>query len=187
MSQKAARYPGGTLKLTHGVAPTINDTQWHIIEEHDNFLETILDRVKSGKSFSVFGAPGVGKSFVLKKIKEVLLQSKQKCEAIAPTHAASRLIGGTTVHYFLGKYSNYAFEGWVLLDEISMLTLPLIAALSQMAAKMKIICFGDFDQLNPCYNSWRGKQIEGNFFEHSQLLKTWSENTIFKVDKMPSK
>ena len=131
----------------------------------------------------MFGAPGVGKSFVLRKIKEVLLESNQKCEAIAPTHAAARLIDGTTVHYFLGKYSKYAFEGWVLLDEISMLTLPLIAALSQMVSRMKIICFGDFDQLNPCFNSWRGKPIEENVFEHSQLLKTWSENTNCKLTK----
>ena len=64
-----------------------------------------------------------------------------------------------------------------------MLTLPLIAALSQMVSKMKIICFGDFDQLNPCFNSWRGKPIEENVFAHSQLLKTLSENTIFKLTK----
>ena len=88
---------------------------------------------------------------------------------------------------FLGKYSNYAFEGWVLLDEISMLTLPLIAALSQMASKMKIICFGDFDQLNPCFNSWRGKPIEENVFEHTQLLKSWSEKLFFHVNEMPTK
>ena len=149
------------MKLTQSEPPSIKDADWHIIEEHDNFLETILDRVKRGRSFSIVGPPGVGKSFVLRKIQEVLLQSNQKCEAIAPTHAAARLIDGCTVHYFLGKYSNYAFEGWVLLDEISMLTLPLIAALSQMAVTIKIICFGDFQQLNPVFNSWRGNILKG--------------------------
>ena len=67
VSKKPVRYPGGTLKLTQSEPPSIKDADWHIIEEHDNFLETILDRVKSEKSFSVFGPPGVGKSFVLRK------------------------------------------------------------------------------------------------------------------------
>ena len=67
VTRKEARFPGGVLKLEEGTAPEVKQTQWKILKERDNFLETILDRVKSGKSFSVFGAPGVGKSFVLKK------------------------------------------------------------------------------------------------------------------------
>ena len=96
-------------------------------------METILQRVEEGKSFAVCGPPGTGKSFILRQVREELTNLNQRVEAVAPTHAAARLIEGSTVHYFLGSYQNRAFEGWILFDEISMLTLPLIAALTQMS------------------------------------------------------
>ena len=64
-----------------------------------------------------------------------------------------------------------------------MLTLPLIAALTQISAseKTKIISFGDVQQVPAVFNSWRGKSLEGNVFEHSQLLKRWSNSTMFEL------
>ncbi len=83
----------------------------------------------------------------------------------------------------MGEKQNRSFDGWIVLDAISMLTLPLIAALTQLAAsdKTKIISYGDFQQPQAEFNSWRGKALEGNVFEHSQLLKTWSGNTMFDL------
>lgn len=43
--------------------------------------------------------------------KGELWELNEKVEATAPARAASRLIAGSTVHYFLGKHQNRASEG----------------------------------------------------------------------------
>jgi len=46
-----------------------------------------------------------------------------------------------------------------LIDEISMLSLALVSVLDQLrAGNCRIISFGDWDQLEPVGNSWRGTQ-----------------------------
>ena len=66
----------------------------------------MLGHVKEGKSFTLLGAPGVGKTWVLAKVKEREEELNQKVVCLAPTHAAARLLpDGDTVHHFVGKYA----------------------------------------------------------------------------------
>ena len=137
--EKEPRYPGGTLKIAEHTPPPIpEELAWNIIEEpregEDKFIDTILAQVRKGKSFTLLGPLGVGKTFVVQRVKEELEAQGERVVALAPTHAAARLIDGTTVHNFIGRFAMQgSFKGWILLEEVSMTCLPLLAALDPVS------------------------------------------------------
>ena len=102
---------------------------------------------------------------------------------LVPTHCAAQLIDGKTIHNFVGRFAMQgSFQGWILLDEISMCCLPLLAALDQLRLNGTKICtFGDWAQLppHPESNSWRGHPVDAAAFERSRLYKSWSDCTKF--------
>jgi hypothetical protein len=56
-------------------------------------------------------------------------------------------------HILHGSFSGKA----VLIDEISFMSVDLLAALEHLRLKgVRIMCFGDFGQLPPVSNRWRG-------------------------------
>ena len=185
------KFPGGTLKVSEHVdAPYPEQLEWQIYTEPkegpDLFIDKILNQVKEGKSFTCLGPPGVGKTFLVGKVKECLEELNQNVVCLAPTHCAARLLpDGMTVHHFVGKYAMQgAFKGWILLDEVSMCVLPILAALDQLRMiGTKIITFGDWLQLPPVGNSWRGHPIESQAFRSSRLYKQWSDCTCFELTK----
>ena len=187
------RFPGGKLKIaTHTEPPYPKLLEWDTQTESkrgpDDFLQRILDHVSADKSFTCIGCPGTGKTWILAKVKEHLEALGKKVACIAPTHAGARLLPeGDTIHHFVGKFAMLgAFQGWLLLDEISMGCLPLFAALDQLRlGGTKIATFGDFQQLppHPESNSWRGEHICAEAFQESRLYKTWSDCTRFELTR----
>ena len=133
------------------------------------------------------GAPGTGKSNgILAKVREDLLARGERVVCLAPTHAAARqLPEADTIHHFLSKYAmRGSFTGWVLLDEVSMCVLPVLAALDQLRlGQCKICTFGDWDQLEPVGNSWRGHPVDATAFRESRLYKLWSVCTCFELTR----
>ena len=116
-------------------------------------------------------------------MREALEQAGERVVCLAPTHCAARLIDGTTVHNFVGRFAmRGSFKGWVLLDEVSMCGVGLIAALDQLRLNGTKICtFGDWAQLppHPESNSWRGQPVNAAAFKESRLYKSWSDCTQF--------
>jgi len=45
------------------------------------------------------------------------------------------------------------------------------------------VCFGDWDQLPPINNTWRGQSVTPKLFEHSRLMKIWCESTMFVLTR----
>ena len=129
------RYQGGELTIAeeHTDAPYHEHLAWETFtgpkHGEDDFLDRILEHARSGHSFTCLGAPGAGKTWVLAKIKECLEELGENAVCLEPTHAAARLLPqGDTIHHFCGKYALQAnFKGTILLDEISMVALPLLA------------------------------------------------------------
>ena len=72
------RQPGGKLEVApHIDAPQMKNLEWTVftepLEGPDEFLDKILDHFKNTKkSATIVGPPGVGKTYVLRKIKECL-------------------------------------------------------------------------------------------------------------------
>jgi hypothetical protein len=94
---------------------------------------------------------------------------------------------GDTIHHFVGKHAlRGSFKGWILLDEISMCSLGVLAALDQLRLNGTKICtFGDWDQLppHPESNSWRGTPVGPTAFRESRLYKSWSDCTRFELTR----
>ena len=154
--------------------------------DDDSFGEELIEHVLAGNSAAVTGAPGTGKSWLLGLLRDRLEEAGHVCQVLAPTNAAARIVGGTTVHAFLTKMasSRYGFDGIVLIDEVSMLSLALVAVLDQLrAGDCRIISFFDFQQLPPVGNSWRGQDVDPKILEESALLKRWSDCNMFQLTK----
>ena len=122
---------------------------------------------------------------MLGKIKETLQEQGHNVRVLAPTHAAARIVSGSTLHHFVARFAMLgAFKGWLLIDEISMVVLPILACLDQLRLiDCKIICFGDWDQLESVSPSWRGVSVDPHAFRHSRLYKWWSDRTKFVLQR----
>jgi hypothetical protein len=117
---------------------------------------------------------------VLRAVKAAL----SGCKAICLTHTGARNIGpdASTAHSFVMKHVLHGtFSGsTVLPDEISFMSLDLLAALEHLRLKdVLLMPFGDFTQLPPVTNRWRGVNVPANVFENSRLCWLWSGGTRF--------
>jgi hypothetical protein len=86
-------------------------------------------------------------------MRDRLKEAGLNTQVLAPTNAAARFAGGTTVHAFLNKMSNsrHSFSGVILIDEVSMLSLGLVGVLDQLrAGDCRIISFYVFNN----YHLW---------------------------------
>ena len=111
----------------------------------------ILNHVSAGRSFACLGPPGVGKTYVLSQVHKLLIEKNETVICLGPTHCSAQLLpDGHTAHYFLCRFGMRGhYKGWILLDEISMLPLPLLAAFDQLRKNGTKICtFGDWHQFS---------------------------------------
>ena len=119
-------------------------------------LDEILKHAEENKSFTCLGPPRVGKT--------------RTNVCLALTHCAAQLLPDRhAAHYFHARLEmRESFKGWILLDEISMIPLPVLAAFDQLRQNGTKICtFGDWGQLppHPEANSWRGTHVLEKAFE----------------------
>lgn len=149
----------------------------------DFFLEVIRPHViGQKKSAFITGAPTVGQSVILTKLAEEPKAQGETAKIISLTHVASRNVEGQTAHCFVDRFvQNGRYEGWLFINEISMITLPLLVAIEAlMLGKVKILSFGDFDQLPCINNSWGGQSVDSRVFQHSRLMRSWCDCTILR-------
>ena len=60
-----------------------------------------------------------------------------------------------------------SFQGWLVIDEISTLTISLLNYVSTLLrANVKFILLGDFWQLPPVCDIWAGKEVKNNGFQY---------------------
>ena len=185
-------YPGGTLEIQEAKQPQVTYSgDWQVISEGvdgpDDFAERIVQHIVEGNSCCIEGPAGTGKTEVLKKIEEALQQEDIRCKKICLTHCGSRNLGsgGVTAHSFVHRNVLYGtFKGVVLIDEISFMSLDLLAALEHLRLNgARLICFGDFMQFTPVSDSWRGAPIKEGTFQNSELYKAWAECTKFVLQR----
>jgi exodeoxyribonuclease V alpha subunit len=118
----------------------------------------------TAKVLIITGGPGVGKTTIVNSILKIFTAKKLRCVLCAPTgRAAKRMIEATgceakTIHRLLEfDPENYSFKrnadnpleaDLVLVDEVSMMDLPLAYALVQAVPdNAALILVGDVDQL----------------------------------------
>jgi len=180
---------GGELKRQDGERPVVEALQWTIRTEPatgaDAFAEEVIQHVLTS-SACVVGPPGTGKSHLLTQLRTRLREAAETVEVLAPTNAAARIVEGCTIHNFLTRYARNGrgFQGVLLIDEVSMLSMALTAVLDNLRASgCRIVSFGDWDQLPPVGNSWRGEAVDPLILRDSALLKRWSDCTLFRLTR----
>lgn len=129
-----------------------------------------LEQLEAGKSIFLTGGAGSGKSAVLKRF----LDNRPGAVSMAPTSAAAHLIGGTTVHRFMGLPVGVIERGQrahsearqrlmkakvLVFDEVSMLRIDHLQAIRDRLfsaargygdwAGYQVVMSGDFAQLPP--------------------------------------
>jgi tRNA uridine 5-carbamoylmethylation protein Kti12 len=192
-SMETAIMPGGTIHVDERPAPRLSKSEWHTVKEPeqgpDDFFDAVIKpRIMKGGAALVEGPPGFGKSYILKALHRELIQAGHDVAVIAPTHCAVRnlkLPGASTIHSFCHLHVlNGTFRGYVMIDEISQVSLQLAACLETLAlSECKFICFGDRLQQQAIMPTWRGKRVPSDAVIRSDLLKLWSGCTRFEVSR----
>ena len=182
--------PGGKLELQTAERPELSDEAWQIHEEPqegEEFGDLVITHVMAGNSCNIEGPPGTGKSHLLARIRDALTDVSTGLVTIAPTNSAARLVQGQTIHAFLTRMASSSYgwpEGTILVDECSMLSLALVACLDNLRQSgTRIITSGDWRQLPPVGNSWRGTPCDPGILQHSTLLKRWSDGHCFRLTR----
>jgi hypothetical protein len=141
--------------------------------------ESALKAFKSGKNIFLTGPAGTGKSVTLGKIKEYCIQNNKQKGITATTGTAAFLLGGKTLHSYLGiglakesaeelylnirKFKHITDRlrscDVLIIDEISMLDADLLDKISEYLQIMRrsnkpfggiqVVLTGDFCQLEP--------------------------------------
>ena len=141
--------------------------------------ESALKAFKSGKNIFLTGPAGTGKSVTLGKIKEYCIQDNKQKGITATTGTAAFLLGGKTLHSYLGiglakesaeelylnirKFKHITDRlrncDVLIIDEISMLDADLLDKISEYLQIMRrsnkpfggiqVVLTGDFCQLEP--------------------------------------
>ncbi len=187
-ADEVRKHVGGTLAFKEAIRPLIPTLEWVTYrEEDDEFYNNVIRPHIIGQRRTAFvtGPPGTGKSYALKRLAEELRAQEENVKIISLTHVAARNVEGQTAHSFVYRFVQYGrYKGWLLIDEVSMMNLPLLVALETLSlARCKIVCFGDWDQLPPIGNSWRGQPITPRIFQNSRLMKTWCDCTVFQMTR----
>ena len=123
-----------------------------------------LERACAGAGpFFITGPAGSGKSFLIKRLIERL--GARNCVVTASTGMAAQLIGGRTLHSFIGLIPgrglvNSAHIDWrvrecntLIIDEFSMVNAEILRALCERLARAnhqpRVVAVGDLLQLRP--------------------------------------
>lgn len=153
----------------------------------------IVAAALEGRNLFITGGAGVGKSFLLRRIRQQLEMQGKKVLVGAPTGTAAFIVSGSTLHGLIGlglceepltvllpkarrnfkKYAQWRKADVLILDEVSMVHPDFFEKAAECGAAMRgrrgpfgglqIICIGDFLQLPPVHKD-RNRPVELPWF-----------------------
>jgi hypothetical protein len=174
---------------------------WNIEQDYEiHAVDKAIEIVEKGISLHIDGRAGTGKSYLTKKIIEVLKERNLKFSAFSPTNKGARIIGGQTIDsmYYAIQNNKTALNKFkkldvMIIDEVSMMKerfYSLFVNIKKMVPTMRFIISGDFEQLDPVEDSWRGDyKYSAALFElcsgnRLQLTKNRrSDSRLFELSK----
>ena len=140
------------------------------------------EAVERGESCGIFGAPGTGKSALVRELYRLLAGRGEIVRCAAKTHvAAAHLPDGVSLNSFANKKIRRGrfVKGWLILDEINMIDSPLWAEVCKLlyCPEMRFVCVGDFNQYGPFGGDrWQGRAVEKTAEESSLLFNLCGGN-----------
>ncbi len=145
---------------------------YNLIPEQDDFDAIAEQVIASGKGVLINGQAGTGKTYLTNMIITKLEADGKRLIKTAPTvKAASLMIGGQTIHSFylsINLSANYQRKilkklrdvDYIVVDEISMVKeifYRFFLVVKKYAPNIKFIIAGDFRQLEPVNDRYKGR------------------------------
>ncbi len=137
--------------------------------------ETATAGVLKGDSLLLLGAPGVGKTFLLRELIVMLREAGKRVDVVAKTHVATKNLGcdAVTADHWVRKHVRAGgFNCQVLvIEELSQIDVQIWADLALVRMKgVQVICCGDFAQFQAVAESWAGCSVMEGALQNSDLL-----------------
>jgi len=159
-----------TLPVIETQPPELEDWTWT-----DHEPEKAIELALEGKSFTLQGHAGSGKTYLTKEIVRQLQEKGERVVCIAKTHVACSLLDSEstpsmTVNRFVYKYLG-SYKGWIVLDEFSLCDFKLWAFLYRLIDHCKFICVGSWSQLSAVGgHQFLDTQLEDDCVEKSRMF-----------------
>jgi hypothetical protein len=161
--------------------------KWNTQYDYEGTVAEEATRIiESGASFHIDGRAGTGKSYLVNQIRAKLDEEKKGYMGLSPTNKGARIIGGQTIHsiYYKFKNNRNVLFGmlekveYLFIDEVSMMELEfynLFCLIKRAFPAMKFIIAGDFGQLPPVDDTWKGD------YENSPALNMLCDGNRIKL------
>ncbi len=137
--------------------------------------ESAIKAVLGGKGLLLQGAPGTGKTFLLRELIEALRDAGKRVSVVAKTHVATKNIGcdAVTCDHWVRKHVRAGTCDCEILvvEELSQVDCQLWADLALVRIKgVQFICCGDFAQFAAVAESWAGCPVQEGALQNSDML-----------------
>jgi hypothetical protein len=167
-------------KFTRTEVFTPAQFKWTQYEEIDDFDSVAKSIFESNKGCMINGCAGAGKTFLANKVIDMIEASGKKCIKLAPTRKAASHIKGKTIHkYYLELFLSNNYEkkilkslnhiDYMIVDEISMVKevfYRFLVLLKRYQPQLKFIIIGDYDQLKPVKDTYKGDYAQSPALHH---------------------
>ena len=140
------------------------------VDTQDPSPQQVADAVRMWLGALLIGCGGTGKTWLARKVIELLRAMGYDVQVVAFTHLAAQNIGGKTIHAFLHEFPS--FKGVLVIEEGSLVPVTLWGELVKYVhCGARFLVLGDFrGQFLPAHNTWKGTELTVDV-EESALLR----------------
>ncbi len=137
--------------------------------------EAAIAACLGGEGLLLEGAPGVGKTFLLRELIVLLREAGKRVDVISKTHVATKNIGcdASTADHWVRRHVRAGSVSCEVLvvEELSQIDAQLWADLALVRMRgIQMICCGDFGQFGAVAESWAGCAVKEGALQGSDML-----------------